>query len=698
MSFFELIFNNMAATKEKRIIDSYSKRYGQAAKLQEKQKQEAAVQQFKRMPNLLMSCYNSWLSLQYLRTQVRRNEEFTFGDQLADKVYDPEERMYKTERKILEEQGLQPTQYNIIRNIISRSIPGLWIQNKTLPVCVAQKEENQADSDVLTATFHAIHRKLELQKLNYSQLVQMLISGIIAVDTGFARRDEEADIFVDFIDLFSFFADNTMKDPRYKDCTLVGYFTDMNIDAVVGQFGMGIPEREEQIRSLYSGAYAERMISMTETFTDQRLEKDFFTTDTENWGQCRVIKAIRKESRKCIWVQDFMKGTYLPEWDVTVPQLMKRLADRIAEQTAMGVAPENMLLIDWDKPTTTTVWKYYYMTPSGDVLWEEYNTFWHKKPSIVFEFHEFFIGKIYPFAKDLIDTQKEVNRISAISTLLSKHAAKDVLFMPRQLMADKEGYGPEYIAKEVSKFGGFVPYNADQKFAGFKPEYMNTVAQAFSPMNMVNTYLNLSEKVSGVYGALQGATPAAGTPAQSYMQQQNNSATSLNGIFETANSFHNRMCKIIVQNMQQFYKGKRYIYDKSSGKQLLYDEERVKNIDVELSIVENTDTPAYRLMVNDTLMRLLELDRQNALDFRAVIEVGNWPFKDQLLDYMNKREQEVKEAQANGMPIPGAQLPTELQQGLQQYQFNPAALAALPQEVQQSIMQQMEQQSQLQAN
>ncbi len=130
----------------------------------------------------------------------------------------------------------------------------------------------------------------------------------------------------------------------------------------------------------------------------------------------------------------------------------------------------------------------------------------------------------------------------------------------------------------------------------------------------------------------------------------------------------------MVQLMQQFYKGRRYIFDKKTGKMLLYDEAKVKNIDFELAIVENTDTPAYRLMVNDILIQLKQFDTNNQLDLRALLEAGNFPFKDQLLDYLNKREQEASEAMQNGMPLPGAQLPPELQQQLGQYQFTPEVL------------------------
>lgn len=660
-------------TKEQRLIHAYNKRYTPTAKKEQAKQQETAIQGFPQAQVLLMSAYNCWNSLATLRTNIRRNEEFIYGDQHSDKVYDHENHRYVTERRMYQEMGIQPSQYNIIRNIITRSIPGLWMQNRTLPVCVAQKEENQADSDVLTATLHALYRKLEISKLENSEIVQILASGIMARDINYANRNGEGDIVADYISPYSFFVDNSMTDPRYTDCSIVGYFYDADIDLIAGKFARGSKEREMQVRALYRGNSEQRIMSMTETFTDERIETDFFTPSIENSGLGRVIKVQRKETVSCWWVHDYLHGTCKPYTDVTERELKQLKAKRIQEQAAMGVPVEKMLLLDyWWESDQRVV--YYWLTPWGDVLERLVSPYWHGGFSIVFELHEFFIGKIYPFAKDLIDTQKQVNRLSNLSEILTKHSAKDLVYIPMSTLADSNGYGVDYIQRTASKIGGVIPYNIDPKAPNARPERENTMAAAFTPLNVVNMWLKISENVSGVYGALQGAQPTSGTPAQMYAQQSHNSATSLNGIYETIQSYRNKTCKMMVQLMQQFYKGRRYIFDKKTGKMLLYDEAKVKNIDFELAIVENTDTPAYRLMVNDILIQLKQFDTQNQLDLRALLEAGNFPFKDQLLDYLNKREQEASEAMQNGMPLPGAQLPPELQQQLGQYQFTPEVL------------------------
>ena len=686
MSFFDFILQPMQPTK--RNIQLISK-YGKKKAVERKDRRLTADAMFGTRQGLLMSCYNAWYSLSDSRTKWRRNEEFVYGDQWSDRVYDHAKQRWVTQRQLFIEKGIQPNQYNILRNII-RSVDGIWRSNKTLPVCVAQKDENQPETEILTATNHALYRKNELQKLHASLLTQLMICGVIATDNNFTVRGGDADIYNDYIDLFSFFVDNTMKDPRYNDCSLVGYFLDMTVDDIVGAFSHGDRKRGEQIRNMYRGLDNERIMQMAQTFSDQRLEKDFFTPPVETWGLGRVIKVWRKESAQCLKIHDRLHGKAWSDYKLTEQDLQNENADRRRQQRAMGVADEDMQLLEWEW-STDTFWKYYFLTPTGQVLDEGINPYWHEKPSIVFEFHEWFVGKVNPFITDVIDVQKQINTITATSELLTRYSAKSVLFMPKQFIDGVEG-GIEKVKNEMAEYDAVIEYEAKQGYTQ-KPEYVNNIAQALTPLNMINMSLQLSEKVSGVYGALQGSAPTAGTPAQMYAQQTQNSSTSLNGIYDIMYSFRKKSDTINVQLMQQFYKGKKYIFDTKSNKMLAWDQDKVKNIEFEMTTAENTDTPAYRLMVNQALMDLKQFDVQNQLDLRGLIETGSWPFKEEILNYLNKREQEAKEAYANGQtPAPGGGLPPDLQQKLGQYQFSPEVqqqFANLSPEMQQQVMEQV---------
>lgn len=653
------------ATPNKRTIELYAKKQGKNKKTV--QKTVEPFQNFEVNRDLLMSCYNAWNSGSTWRMEMRRNERFIYGDQHADRVFDPASGQWKTERQMFNDMGHQPSQYNFIRNIL-RTISGLWQSNKTLPFCVAQKEENQPESDVLTATLHAHYRKHELRKLRSAQFQQLMVSGVASVDINYSIRKGDADVYSDYIDPFSIFIDNSMKDPRYTDCSLVGYITDMSKDDVIGAFSRGNKARADKIRAIFSNMDGDRIIQAVETFTDDRIERDFFTPETEYKGLCRIIKVWQKENKKGYFIHDYLTGKPSYDWRVTEQELIAENDRRKAEQAAMGVEEEDMLLLEWTW-TNQTVWKYYYMTSWGEVLESGINPYWHEMPSILFELHEFYVGKIYPITKDLIDSQKEVNKLSNMSQLLVKHSAKNKLFMPVETIDDENGYGMEYLENTISDFNSIVPYKSQGTNA--KPEFINTVAQSYTPLNLINNYLGLTEKVSGVYGALQGAAPTAGTPAQMYAQQTQNSSTALVGIFDTFNSFVQRCDKMIVQMMQQYYKEKRYIYDKKSNKQILWDPDKVRNIDFEISFTENTDTPAYRLLMNDLLFQLKQYDTTNMLDLKGLIEAGDLPFKDKLLDYINKQQQQAQKAMQAGQQYIPETMPPDLQQQIGKTQFNP---------------------------
>ena len=146
-----------------------------------------------------------------------------------------------------------------------------------------------------------------------------------------------------------------------------------------------------------------------------------------------------------------------------------------------------------------------------------------------------------------------------------------------------------------------------------------------------------------------------------------------------------------VQLMQQFYEETKYIYDKKAGKQITVNPKEVRDIEFEMSITENTNTPAYRLMINDLLFQLKQFDTTNMLDLRGILEAGSLPFKDELLNYLNKRDEEMRNAAAGQLGQQGTPqgLPPELADKLGQYQFSPDALAQfaqLPEETRNDIL------------
>lgn len=98
-----------------------------------------------------------------------------------------------------------------------------------------------------------------------------------------------------------------------------------------------------------------------------------------------------------------------------------------------------------------------------------------------------------------------------------------------------------------------------------------------------------------------------------------------------------------VKNIQQFYDGKRVfnIAGKTSA-QIEYDPKKIRDVEFDLSITESTTTPAYRQLANDVLMQLWQA---NAISVEQLLEHGNFPFADELLQSIQSQKEQLQQGQ-----------------------------------------------------
>ena len=82
----------------------------------------------------------------------------------------------------------------------------------------------------------------------------------------------------------------------------------------------------------------------------------------------------------------------------------------------------------------------------------------------------------------------------------------------------------------------------------------------------------------------------------------------------------------------------------------LYDPELAKNIDFDVVVAQGQDTPVYRQIIEETLVKMLD---QQQIDLEMYLEQTSMPFADKLLAAVKQR----KEQMAQGMP---GQIPEEL--------------------------------------
>ena len=175
---------------------------------------------------------------------------------------------------------------------------------------------------------------------------------------------------------------------------------------------------------------------------------------------------------------------------------------------------------------------------------------------------------------------------------------------------------------------------------------------------------------------MQGQAPRAGTPASLYAQQTYNSSLNLKGLLDGFRTFRRRRDNKVMKTIQQYYNDVRYIdiagaqYGEESK---WYTPEKVQNVEMDLTIAEGYNTPAYQMLANDFLM---ELFRAQALDVKTLLENSSFPFADKILEAIKRNEQQVAQgAQMSGIP----------QELLEQLQGATANTQAVGQSVEQGV-------------
>ena len=135
----------------------------------------------------------------------------------------------------------------------------------------------------------------------------------------------------------------------------------------------------------------------------------------------------------------------------------------------------------------------------------------------------------------------------------------------------------------------------------------------------------------------------SGMSASLYSQQTQNATTSLLDLLESFSQFVIDAAYKDVKNIQQYYDSKRvFNISGRSGTQIEYDPKKIRDIEFDLSIVESTSTPAYRMMANDFLM---EIWRSNQISLQQLLEHGDFPFADELLQSLNSQQEQLENGQ-----------------------------------------------------
>lgn len=593
---------------------------------------------------LLEECRQMYDSLQTARATALRCINYTFGRQWNDRIQDPDGLYYGQtirEEDYIKRQGKVPLKYNIM-NKSKKSIVGLYRQNKSEPVAIAHDRDEQKLGEMMTIAMQYAYNINNVYELNARLLEYAFCSGIFIRSCYYKPIPERqmSDVYVQNENLFQMFFNADVQDVLLRDITTIGAIRDLSVKELIAAFAHNEKEARQLVNE-YSGVLRSQS-STLDTFDHNRYgtESDFYTPRDVN--KCRVYEVWRKETERCFYCHDTAEGTEMYRPLSEQMEIEEENARRQQEMLELGYDPSNASLINYEW-AVREYWYVRYLTPTGKCIKESESPFEHGSHPFTIGAYPLINGEIHSPAEDLIDIQRVINRTLSQIDFIRQNSAKGVLMCPTTAIPD--WMTPEQFAKEYTKDGGVIFYTPDPAVKDI-PQQIKSSSVVAGDIDVVRLYMQLNDEISGINGALQGQKAASGTPASLYAQEAQNSSINIADFMSWFNSCVQSADNKMMKVMQQYYDDVRYI--PIAGKNFSqtskwYNPDKIRQSEFDITISEATSTPAYRMAMEDTLLKALEM---NMLDFKTYLEASSAPFADSLLEIIKRNEQQAQEQQA----------------------------------------------------
>ena len=622
----------------------------------------------------LNECAACWNALDEARRKLRRSLMYSYGDQWGDLVTDPDTLSQITEGELIKKNGKVPLKNNMIAPILS-NIEGQLRQNLMRPVCVARDQSESRVGEMMSIAIEYVHDINEMEDLDADSMRMLLNGGMTAqrIEFGLNSSKDKRDVWVYSVNPSRLFFNTNLEDVRMWDLTCIGELFDLPLDDVLAHFG-NTPQQKERIRNIYSAVdsqyYGTRAMQ-----GDEARSLSFYTASRSNL--CRVILGWKLETRDAYFWNDTMRGTwgYLPYDDASKRLLDIENSRRRDDMVKSGRPADDALLVEYEF-ATERFWYYRYMSPYGDVLQEGRSPYWHGEHNYVLHLYPLVQGRLGNFVEQFIDQQRAINRTATLIDFIRGTSSKGVLVVDDDAF---ESMSREEVIDEYVRYNGvlFVKLKPGQSIDGVVRQY-NSGAAVAGDFELLNLQLRLINEISGVNSAMQGQSPRSGTPASLYAQQVQNSSLNLKGLFDGFRTFRRRRDSKVMKTLQQYYTESRYIDlagSHYSEEAKWYDPKKVQDSELDITISEGFNTPAYQMLANDFLM---ELFRANALDVKTMLENSSYPFATKILEAIKRNEEAAAKGQqlqgippelmaqlqgASGAYVPGADAATALLQG-----------------------------------
>lgn len=601
---------------------------------------------------LLEDCRAWWDSLADFRRRRRRNRRYHRGYQWSDAVQDPNnDNKWISEEEYIKRQGKVPLKQNIIRQMM-KNLLGQFRASQTKTVVLSRSKGGEEGADILSNAIMHVHDLNFTTELDARSIEEFALSGMVIQKERykyFKTRDQE-DVKVDIINPNRFFCNTDIQDIRGDDIRVIGEIIDSPLDDVIATFAKS-PSDEARIRDLYQMVQKDIFIDYTGLDAKRIDNMNFYLPDDITKARVYEVWYLKSEWRTK--VHDYADGSF-EVTNLTMEEINDINRERIEFGKRNGVDEMDIPLVEAE-PIKEQFWYVKYLTPHGHTLWEGESPYDHQEHPYAFHAYPLIDGEVWGFVEDIIDQQRYINRMIIMMDFIMSASAKGVLMVPEDVIP--AGMTPEDFAEEWRSFNGVIVYKPSKNHLKI-PEQITSNSTAVGLADMLKFQLQFISDISGIHGAIQGKEAKSGTPSSLYAQEASNASTNTLDFFMSFNFFRQKRDEKMLKLIIQYYKEERYfaIEGEADIETKMYDPSKIKGKLYDLKVSQNTDTPVYRQMINETLMQLLQAQM---IDVETYLENSSLPYSKSILDSIRRRKEEMA---VQGQPDMGAmnqEVPTD---------------------------------------
>ena len=615
---------------------------------------------------LLWRCARDWDAMDYLRKEHSRNLRYKNGDQWSDTVPDPD-HPHRTIREdaLISRSGKVPLKHNYIQQYI-RNIHGQLLSSPTQTVVYARSRDDQPLGEMLTNALQACHQLNRIRKIDINVVEELCLTGIACakVRYGYWSTKNRTDGKIDLVNINRLFFNADIEDPRLTDIRRIGELHDYTFDDLVRNFAT-CREDVQALREIYGICHDHtKLENLYENHASRLQNLNFLYTN--DLGKYRVIEVWERLGRWVLYIHDYADGTEEIYTELTMQEVEAINASRIEQGMAAGIAPDTVKLI-YAREQYEYYWRVKYLTPNGYCIKETESPYAHEEHPYVLAAMPVIDGRFKAVLSDVIDIQRYINRLLTLLDFIIGASAKGLLMVPQECIPDDMDI--QDFAREYVKTNGviLIKKGAYDKL----PKQISMNGTNIGAWEMFAQEMNIMQQISGLNGAVQGQVPRANTPSSLYAQQAQNSMMNFVVLFENYNMFCEERDEKLLKVLMQYYTTRRYIgtNGKTAGEMAkFYEPEMAQKIeDFNLTAAKSNDTPVFRQMTDDLLMKLLESGR---IPLEIFLNNCSLPGADKLLAEVKS----FNEQAAAGQIDPEALM--QLQQAAQQ-NADPNAMAMM---------------------